>query len=70
MAFHLGCLGALHDRSLLDRVKVLSTVSGGSVIGALYAYSTDDFVTFDAKVVALIRKGLQPSIVREALPEP
>ena len=27
MAFHLGCLRALHDLGILDRVRVLSTVS-------------------------------------------
>lgn len=67
MAFHLGCLRALHDRDILDKVKVLSTVSGGSVIGACYAYSADDFKTFDAKVVRLLRSGLQRLIAREAL---
>jgi NTE family protein len=66
MAFHLGCLRALHDRGLLSKVKVLSTVSGGSVIGACYAYSPDDFASFDAKMVALLRAGLQRSIIREA----
>ena len=34
-AFHLGCLRALHDLGVLNQVKILSTVSGGSVIGAL-----------------------------------
>ncbi len=31
IAFHLGCLRALHRLGLLDRVAVISTVSGGSV---------------------------------------
>jgi len=67
MAFHLGCLRALQDRGLLDKVAVLSTVSGGSVIGACYAYSADDFATFDRKIVKLLRKGIQRSIVWQAL---
>ena len=33
MAFHLGCLRVPHDLNLLGKVKVVSTVSGGSVIG-------------------------------------
>jgi NTE family protein len=70
MAFHLGCLRALYDRGVLDKVKVLSTVSGGSIIGALYAYSADDFVTFDAKLVSLLRRGLQRSIIKEAVLSP
>jgi NTE family protein len=67
MAFHLGCLRALHDRGLLEKVKVLSTVSGGSLVGACYAYSSDDFVTFDKKLVALLKKGIQRSIIKEAV---
>ena len=43
MAFHLGCLRALHDLGILDRVRVFSTVSGGSVIGALYAANDEPF---------------------------
>src|SRR5260370_23092103 len=36
IAFHLGCLRALSRLGLLDRVAILSTVSGGSVIGAYF----------------------------------
>lgn len=67
MAFHLGCLRALHDRGLLEKVKVLSTVSGGSVIGACYAYSSDDFATFDKKLLILLQKGIQRMILKEML---
>lgn len=35
--FHLGVLHRLAEFDLLRRVEVLSTVSGGSIIGALYA---------------------------------
>lgn len=34
--FHIGVLGALAELGLLRQVRVLSTVSGGSCIGALY----------------------------------
>lgn len=36
-AFHLGVLKRLEELRLLHRVEALSTVSGGSIIGALYA---------------------------------
>ena len=39
MAFHLGCFRALEDLGLLEKDGVLSTISGGSVFGAYYAYS-------------------------------
>ena len=34
--FHIGTLAALAERELLHKVEVLSTVSGGSIIGAYY----------------------------------
>ena len=38
IAFHLGSLRALNDIGLLEKINVISTISGGSVIGAYYAY--------------------------------
>jgi NTE family protein len=67
MAFHLGCLRALHDRRILAKVRVISTVSGGSVLGAYYAYGPADFETFEKNVISLLRSGIQGCIVREVL---
>lgn len=67
IAFHLGCLRALHDLDLLNRVEVISSVSGGSVISAMYAYSRESFREFDERVVELLRRGLQGDIFREVL---
>ena len=64
IAFHLGCLRALHDQSLLDEVGVLSAVSGGAVLAAMYAYSDDDFDSFEQRVRSLLRRGLQQDIVK------
>lgn len=65
IAFHLGCLRALHDRGVLDRVRVVSGVSGGSIIAAMWAYwPEEDFRSFEERVVALLREGLQRSIAR------
>lgn len=63
-AFHLGCMRALNDRGILDQVKTLSTVSGGSVIGALWAYSDDSFEEFDQRLQTMLRKGLKCGIIR------
>lgn len=65
IAFHLGCLRALNRRGVLDRVNVISTVSGGSVIGAIYAYQDEGFEEFDKRVVELLKKGLVKSIIKE-----
>ncbi len=63
-AFHLGCLRALHDRGLLPRVRVISGVSGGALLAALYAYGPAAFGEFDDLAVGLLREGLQLAIAR------
>ena len=65
IAFHLGCMRALQDRRILDKIQVISTVSGGSVIGACWAYRGESFEDFDRHVVSTLRRGLQRDIVRE-----
>jgi NTE family protein len=64
IAFHLGCLRALHDRGILEKITVLSGVSGGSVIAALYAYHDEPFEAFEERVEAMLRKGMVWGIVR------
>jgi NTE family protein len=68
IAFHLGCLRALHDTSLLDRVSVLSTISGGSVIGAYYAYTPQkSFNEFETDIRAFLQTGFQHALALELL---
>jgi NTE family protein len=64
IAFQLGCMRALNDRGLLNEVKVVSTVSGGSVIGACWAYWDANFAAFDRRMVALLRCGFNGAIAR------
>lgn len=65
IAFHLGCLRALHDRGVLSKISVLSAVSGGSIIAALYAYSHDSFPEFEKRVLKILRSGLVWGIARQ-----
>lgn len=58
IAFHLGCLRALNRLGLLDRVAVLSTVSGGSVIGAYFHAHQGDFPSFETKIRDVLAQGL------------
>lgn len=67
MAFHLGCLRALQDRGILEKTGVISSVSGGSVLAAMYAYSEDEFDAFSARVTSLLSRGLQWSIARNLM---
>ncbi|GAA1370415.1 patatin-like phospholipase family protein [Catellatospora chokoriensis] len=65
-AFHLGCLRALHDLDLLDRVRVVSGISGGSLLAALWAYGPKEFSDFDAATTELLRRGLHRDIALRA----
>ncbi len=67
VAFHLGVLRGLHDRGVLEHVDVVSSVSGGSIIAAMWAYSDDSFEEFDARVVSLLKGGLTGKLLGVAL---
>ncbi len=68
MAFHLGCLRALNDLGILDKVNIMSTISGGSVIGAYYAYTPEiSFEEFDKDVVVILKNGFTQSILKELI---
>ena len=65
MAFHLGCLRALNDLKLLDQVEVVSTVSGGSVIGGMFVANRDPFPEFEAHVREHLARGfVRPAVAK------
>lgn len=63
-AFGLGALRALHDRGILPDVKVVSGISGGSLLTAMWAYGPTDFQAFDASVTELLQRSLQAELGR------
>jgi NTE family protein len=65
MAFHLGCLRALDRLGLLSRIDVLSTVSGGSVIGVFFHAHDGDFASFEAKMREILSQGLAKRMCRK-----
>jgi len=67
IAFHLGCLRALHDLGLLQRVSTITAVSGGSVLAGLYCSYPGDFEAFEARARELLRKGFAKPALRRAL---
>ncbi|MGE5620981.1 MAG: patatin-like phospholipase family protein [archaeon] len=67
IAFHLGCLKALKKLRILQDIDVISGVSGGSVIAALYAYDNDEFDNFEVKIKELLKSGLQWGIFFELI---
>lgn len=74
--FHLGVLALLADRGLLRHVEVISTVSGGSIVGALYylklkrlletkedaAITDSDYQRLVAEVEAAFRTAVQKNL--------
>jgi len=70
MAFHLGCLRALHEAGLLNRVSVISSVSGGSVLAALYCSEPGDFSDFERKVREVLACGFVGAALKTAVTTP
>jgi NTE family protein len=66
IAFHLGCLRTLHALNILEGANVISTVSGGSVIGAMYATHEGTFDEFERQVRGLLKSGLVRPAIRTA----
>lgn len=50
-AFHIGTLKKLRQLNILEKVDVLSTISGGSITGAAYCLNKDNFDTFEIRMV-------------------
>jgi NTE family protein len=65
IAFHLGYFRALKRLGLLDRVVVLSTVSGGSVVGAYFQAHNGDFDSFETKIREVLAQGLIKQMCRK-----
>lgn len=59
-AFHLGTLRKLHEMNLLEKVDVISTISGGSIAGVYYALHKDNFDGFAGE----FKKALRRSVLR------
>jgi len=59
-AYHLGTFKKLKEMGILDKINVMSTVSGGSIIGATYGLYGHDFDEFEK----IMRKGVQSSVIK------
>lgn len=57
-AYHIGALRALHKLGLLDKIDVISSVSGGSIIAACYALHDGDYESFEKMFSGKMRKGV------------
>jgi predicted acylesterase/phospholipase RssA len=66
-AFGLGALRALYDRNVLSDVVVVSGISGGSLLTAMWAYGPESFEEFDETITDMLRRGLQLELALRAL---
>ena len=57
-AYHIGTLRALHNMGILDKVDVISSVSGGSIIAAYYALHKEDFDHFEQEMISKLNIGV------------
>ena len=55
-AFHLDTLKELRELNILDCADVISTISGGSIIGAYYALNKANFEVFPNGFKEIIKK--------------
>ena len=57
-AYHIGALRALHKLGVLDKVDVISSVSGGSIIAASYALHDGNYDSFEKEFSMKLCKGV------------
>lgn len=57
-AYHIGTLKALHELGILDKVDVISSISGGSITSAYYALHKDNFEEFEKSLRSKLRIGV------------
>lgn len=59
VAYHVGTLRTLHKLGILEKVDVISSVSGGSITAAFYGLHKDDgYDAFEALFIQKIQKGV------------
>lgn len=57
-AFHLGTLRALSKLNILDKVDVISAISGGAITGSYFCLNKDSFEKFDKEFESKLQKSI------------
>lgn len=63
-AYHLGTLRALHAMNVRNKIEVLSTISGGSIIGAYYCLNGENFDSFSNGLEKQLQKSVIGGVLR------
>lgn len=56
-AFHLGVFRKLNNLDILEKIDVISCISGGSIAGAYYAMNKDNFEEFEKSFTTNLQKS-------------
>jgi len=64
IAFHYGVLETLHSLGIDKKIEVVSAISGGAVIAALWVVYSSDWDSFVKNVELILKKGLEGTILR------
>lgn len=62
-AYHIGTLRALNRLGILDKVDVISAVSGGSITAAYYALHKDNYEKFESSFIKKLQRGVLCSTI-------
>jgi NTE family protein len=57
-AYHIGTLRALNRLGILDKIDVISSVSGGSITATYYALHKDNYEEFEQLFIKNLQKGV------------
>lgn len=57
-AYHLGTLRALHRLGILEKIDVISSISGGSITAAYYAINKNDYDQFEKSLIEKLKTGV------------
>jgi len=57
-AYHIGTLRALRKMGILDKVDVVSSISGGSITAAYYALHKDNYEEFEKSLISKLSTGV------------
>lgn len=57
-AYHIGTLRALNRLGILDKIDVISAVSGGSITAAYYALHKDNYKVFEDSFINKLQRGV------------
>ena len=62
IAFHYGVIEAFYELGIANKIDVISAISGGAVIGALFNLYSNDRSKFGEKVDQVLKEGLETSL--------